>query len=131
LTRTGALALLLLASAVVGVLRMQRWPDAAPALDCPAEALGWVDGGASPWVACGAGGALPPDVARGAGRMLDLNRAPEDALARLPGVGARVAHQLIIARARAAFRSWEDVDAVPGVGPARLAALRRYTVLEP
>lgn len=131
LTRTGALGLLLLGSAAVGALHAGRWPDATPALDCPAEALAWADAGASSWIVCGDGGALPPDVALGVGRRVDLNRAPEETLARLPGIGGRVAHQLVVARARTAFRSWEDVDAVPGVGPARLATLQRYTVLEP
>jgi competence protein ComEA len=131
LNRTGALALLVVAAAAVGASRARRWPDATAALDCPAEALGWMDAGASPVAVCLGGGALPPDVARGVGRMLDLNRVPEDALARLPGVGGAAAHQLVVARKRAGFRTWEDVDAVPGVGPARLAVLQRYTVLEP
>jgi len=131
LGRTGALAVLLLASAPAAILHVLRWPDSAPALDCPEAAVGWVDGGSSPVARCGAGGALPPDVARSLGRSLDLNQVPEEALARLPGIGARAAHELVEARARSPFRTWDEVNAVPGIGPVRLATLRRFTVLGP
>jgi competence protein ComEA len=131
LTRTGALALLVLASAGAGTLRVRHWPDSRPALDCPPDAIGWSDAGATPFARCQAGGPVPPDQAVALGRPVELNRVPEETLARLPGIGARVAHDLVVARSRAPFRDWEAVDAVPGVGPARLATLRRFTRLEP
>jgi competence protein ComEA len=52
----------------------------------------------------------------------------EAELARLPGVGAVAAHALVQSRP---FRSWDEVDAVRGVGPARLRLLRQATELDP
>jgi len=49
-------------------------------------------------------------------------------LARLPGVGAVAARALVQARP---FRGWDEVDAVRGVGPARLRLLQQATELDP
>jgi competence protein ComEA len=131
LARTGALSVVLLVTAGVGTFLVRRWPDPGPALKCPADAIGWTDAGGSPLAVCHVGGALPADVALALGRPVNLNQVPEDTLARLPGIGARVARDLVAARARAPFRRWEDVDAVRGVGPARITTLQRCTMLGP
>ena len=77
---------------------------------------------------CGEG-ALPPASVRVAlGLRLPLNLAAESELARIPGVGSAAAHALVQARP---FRSWDEVDAVRGVGPARLRTLQQATELDP
>ncbi|WP_368671656.1 ComEA family DNA-binding protein [Corallococcus carmarthensis] len=65
------------------------------------------------------------------GLKLDLNAASESELALLPGVGRDLAKRLVSAREeQGRFASWEDVDAVPGVGAAKLETLRAATVLD-
>ncbi len=56
---------------------------------------------------------------------IDLARDPPARLCLLPGIGP--ARAAALARHRERFgppRTWDDLDAVPGLGPARLAALR-------
>lgn len=60
---------------------------------------------------------------------LDLNRATEGALQELPGVGPALARRIVEARAKAPFRSVEDLARVRGIGPATVERLRgRVTV---
>lgn len=70
--------------------------------------------------------ALPDRAGRaGADGPLDLNRATEDELESLPGIGPRLAAAIVRWRDREGpFRRPEDLLRVPGVGPARLAAVR-------
>lgn len=71
-----------------------------------------------------------PSAADAAPAVLDLNTATEEELARIPGVGRSLARKLVEARqARGAFTSWDDVDAVSGVGPAKLETLQAATRL--
>jgi competence protein ComEA len=77
---------------------------------------------------CNAGGQPPASVRAALGVRLPLNRVPEADLARLPGVGPLAAHALVQARP---FLSWAEVDAVRGVGPARLQILTQATELDP
>ena len=126
--RTAALAVGLLGALGTGAWVQGRWPDAAPALDCPPEQVRWVGEGALGVARCDAGGQPPASVRVGLGLRLPLNQVPEADLARLPGVGAAAAHALVQARP---FRSWAEVDAVRGVGPARLQVLQRGTELDP
>lgn len=61
---------------------------------------------------------------RGEGR-LELNRATEAELRALPGIGPRLAAAIVRWREREGpFRRPEDLLRVPGIGPARLAAVR-------
>lgn len=61
----------------------------------------------------------------GPGRPLDLNRATEAELEGLPGIGPGLAAAIVRWRDREGpFRRPEDLLRVPGVGPARLAAVR-------
>lgn len=48
---------------------------------------------------------------------LDVNRATEEMLARLPGVGEALAKRIVEERARGAFSSAEELLRVPGVTP--------------
>ena len=96
-------------------------------LDCPSRrCAGWLRSGRPRLVQSGE--ALPPTVAGALGLRLPLNDATEDDLARLPGIGRQVARALVAARP---FRTWDQVDSVRGVGPARLATLRDRTKLDP
>ena len=120
---------------VVGVglgLRLQ-WPSAKPALDCPAEDVRWSDAGMM-WVAACAPDLRVEHVPTGAamtlGVRVNLNDATADDLVLVPGVGPTLAKALLAARAeRRGFRSWEEVNAVTGVGPAKLRALQQWTDL--
>jgi competence protein ComEA len=126
--RTRALGLAVLAGLALGWWAQRRWPDAHPRLDCAATAVRWTGRGATAHARCGEGSVPPPAVLSALGLPLPLNRAAEEDLARLPGVGPRVAHALVEARP---FGSWDEVDAVPGVGPTRLQTLRDRTALDP
>jgi competence protein ComEA len=62
------------------------------------------------------------------GGRLDLNTASEEDLAAVPGVGPALARALVQARTGSGgFGSWDAVDGVPGVGPAKLALLQAHT----
>ncbi len=64
------------------------------------------------------------------GAKLSLNDATADELLLVPGVGPALAKALVKARAeRRRFRSWDEVDAVTGVGPVKLEALKHWTEL--
>ena len=127
MTRTRGLAALLLALIGLGLLGLWRWPAAQPALDCAPEEVRLVPQASGGTLAvCGGEGALPTGAAALAlGRKLDLNTASEAELALLPGVGPALARRLVSERdALGRFRSWDDVDAVPGVGEAKLRTLQ-------
>jgi competence protein ComEA len=73
----------------------------------------------------GAGRAAHRGRSLALGRKLDLNSASEEELALLPGVGPSLARRLVSERtARGGFRAWDEVDAVPGVGDAKLRTLQ-------
>jgi len=69
----------------------------------------------------GLGSATPPSPS-GPDRI-DVNRADEAALQRLPGIGPALARRIVEARAERPFRSVGDLGRVPGIGPATLARL--------
>jgi len=125
--RTAALGVVLLGALGVGWGAQERWPEAQAALGCSPDRVGWVGGERSGFARCDAKGALPPSARVALGLRLPLNRVQEADLARLPGVGAVAARALVQARP---FRSWEEVDAVKGVGPARLRTLQQVTELD-
>ena len=109
----------------VGLLVRFSWPSAAPALDCPPSDVRF-DGGVAfcaPGMAAATG---PVGPALTLGVKIDLNRASADELAVLPGIGPSLSQAIVQARRErgGAFRSWEEVDSVPGVGPAKLELLR-------
>lgn len=59
--------------------------------------------------------------------QIDLNTASASELGLLPGIGDKTAMQLIAARTRlGGFRSWQDIEAIPGVGPATVAAMEPW-----
>jgi competence protein ComEA len=118
----------MLGALVLGWWMQERWPDSAAALDCPPARIRWVGEGPLGHARCDLGD-LPPVSSRVAlGLKLPLNRTPEAELARLPGVGPVAARALVQARP---FRSWDEVDSVKGVGPARFRTLQQATELDP
>jgi competence protein ComEA len=64
------------------------------------------------------------------GERVDPNTAGEDELDRLPKIGPGQARKIVEWRqAHGAFRTLADLDAVPGIGPAALAAAAPYLTL--
>ena len=110
------------AALAVGLVTALRWPSTRPALDCPPDQVELGPGGVA---RCGPGTPLSAGNKLTVGALLDLNRASAEDLALLPGVGPSLAKALVDERNRlGAFTSWDQVDAVPGVGPARLVTLK-------
>ncbi|NBD09327.1 helix-hairpin-helix domain-containing protein [Corallococcus sp. c25j21] len=128
--RTSALAALSLGLLALGFVARARWPESGPSLDCPPESVRLDAAGLA---TCGPGSVPTGAQALALGRKLDLNAASEAELALLPGVGRDLARRLVTAREDQGgrFTSWDDVDAVPGVGAAKLETLRAATVLDP
>lgn len=57
--------------------------------------------------------------------LVEVNRASEEELARLPGVGPSIARRIVLMRERdGPFRRVEDLRRVPGIGPARFDLIR-------
>lgn len=99
----------------------QYWPTAPSIFRCEGSDLHLAQG----VLACGPGGPLTPAVAASMGLPMDLNRASVDDLVRIPGLQRRTAEALISAReSHGRFQTWEEISAVRGVGPKRLAALQ-------
>jgi competence protein ComEA len=126
--RTAALAVALLGALGLGAWRQHRWPQTTAALACPPDRVRWWGDGALAHARCDDGRSPPPAARVALGLRLPLNQAAEADLARLPGVGMAAARALVQARP---FRSWGEVDAVKGVGPARLRTLQAATELDP
>ena len=57
---------------------------------------------------------------------MDLNKATKKQAQQIPSIGSTLAKRLISSRP---FKSWSEVDAVRGVGPKRLEALKTWTFL--
>jgi competence protein ComEA len=129
--RTGWLAVVALGALAAGAAARWAWPSSEPALDCRVEDVRWVMRNGVQVAACAPaedGGPVPAGAALTLGMKLDLNRATEEQLAMVPGVGRSLARKLVAARQeRGRFRSWDEVDEVPGVGAVRLGALQSLT----
>jgi competence protein ComEA len=124
--RTSSLAAATLGLMALGGVVRWRWPSPTPAVDCAPAQVRFRDGVA----VCGEGAAPSGAQALALGLKLDLNSASEEELARLPGVGRSLAHKLVEARqTQGRFSSWPEVDAVSGVGAAKLETLQAATEL--
>ena len=77
------------------------------------------------------GGAKPSELTTGRGvARVDLNRATEAELRRLPNVGPKVAERIVAHRdANGPFRSFDDLQDVPGVGEATVNTIRPWVSL--
>jgi competence protein ComEA len=124
-TRTHWLGVVVIAGAALGLGVFAAWPSQRPALDCPPGQVHLDPAGLAH---CGPGSALPAAQALAVGQKLDLNAASAEDLAAIPGLGREAATALVEARNRLGpFRNWDAVDAVPGIGPARLEALQKMS----
>lgn len=75
-------------------------------------------------------GPSPGTEKGGAAAVVDLNRASAAELETLPGVGPATASKIVEHRDRSGpFRSVDDLLAVPGIGPAKLEAVRDRVVV--
>jgi competence protein ComEA len=136
MSRARWLAALALAAIAVGAALRLRWPSPRPALECDPTEVRWRDAGpGESYAVCAPDEpARPLPAAQGLtlGMKMDLNRIGVDELALLPGIGPSLARAIAAGRERAGpqgFRSWEEVDAVPGVGAAKMETLRKGTFL--
>lgn len=65
------------------------------------------------------------------GERLDLNRATQDDLQLLPGVGPTLAARILEDRQRrGAYRTVEELTRVPGIGPRKVEAIRRLATVK-
>lgn len=76
---------------------------------------------------------VTPPAAADAAKLTPAKKSLNDAalqdLVDLPGIGTKFAESLLGARPSAGFQSWAEVDAVKGVGAARLRLLQeRFTL---
>lgn len=63
--------------------------------------------------------------------LLNINQADEQALMQLPGIGETLARRIVeYRRSYGDFSALEELMAVEGMGPARLARLRPYATVK-
>lgn len=134
MNRTGWLGVLLLGLLVAGVAARVAWPSAEPPLPCGPDEVRWIGPPGEEVARCAPsseGRPAPAGARLALGGKLDLNRATEAELTLLPGVGRSLARALVRERDAlgGAFPDWTHVDAVRGVGDAKLQTLRQYTTL--
>lgn len=81
---------------------------------------------------CGAGAELTTAQALALGQRVRLNALSADELALIPGVPRETAIAIQAARRASggAFTSWSQVYKVRGVGPARLAAIQDFCLID-
>lgn len=72
--------------------------------------------------------AVAPAVAI-AGGIIDVNTATEEQLQELPGIGPKLAHEIVAYRSQNRFATVEDLNNVPGIGPKRLDAVRNLVTV--
>jgi competence protein ComEA len=121
MTRPQAIAVVLVLAGALGVFAWWRVPVEAAPTSCP-------DGGAlrlgpDGVARCGDGAPLPAGQALTLKQKFDCNTATAEDFALVPGIGPSLAQDLVAAR-DGGFRDWAELDAVPGVGAARLIALQ-------
>jgi len=63
-------------------------------------------------------------------KLINLNTATQAELETLPGIGPVYAGNIIAYREANPFRTVEDVEQVPGIGPKRLEAMRPLVTVE-
>lgn len=120
--RPRAVAAVAVVALAAGLGSVFWWPSQRASLECaPADVHLGSDGVAR----CGPGSPLNAGATLTVGGRLDLNRATAEDLAQLQGVGPSLAKAIVDERTRrGGFKTIDEVDGVPGVGPARLETLK-------
>lgn len=117
MNRNRAIAVVLAAAGALGLFAWFRAPRAPISIECDG---GVPRVGPDGVVSC-SGDALPAGQALTLHRKFDCNAASESELALV--VGAETAQKLVAIR-DAGFSSWEQIDAVAGMGGERLLKLQ-------
>jgi competence protein ComEA len=66
------------------------------------------------------------------GLPVDLNRISEEELSLVPGIGEKMAYQIILLRMeRGGFRELADLTALPGIKEKKLNGLKGYLIVKP
>ena len=60
---------------------------------------------------------------------IDVNRAPQTELQKLPGIGPKLSQRILDERAKSAFKSIDDLRRVPGIGPKTLEKIRPHVTI--
>ena len=63
-------------------------------------------------------------------RLVSLNRATLGELKSIPGVGPVKAQALIERRTRDGYKSWAEIDQVPGIGAGMIATMQLHATLD-
>ena len=121
MSRPTAIAVVLLIAGIAGLIAWWRVPP-PPLTSCPDG--GVFSLGADGVARCDEGSPLPAGQAMTLKQKFDCNTATADDFALVPGVGASVAEEIVAARPDGGFTDWQQLDAIAGVGPARLIALQ-------
>jgi competence protein ComEA len=62
--------------------------------------------------------------------LIDINRATQAELQKLPGIGPKLSQRILDERAKANFKSIDELRRVPGIGPKTLEKLRPFVTIE-
>ncbi len=112
-----------------GLAPGESWPQGAGGGSAWTGTSGGMAGVGPGVVGVGPEGSAGRAGGGGAGRV-DVNRATEAELDALPGIGPALARRIVeYRRTHGPFRRVEDLLEVPGIGPAKLQALRPLIVL--
>ena len=61
---------------------------------------------------------------------ININHANQTELQKLPGIGPKLSQRILDERAKARFKSIDDLRRVPGIGAKTLEKLRPYVTIE-
>lgn len=82
-----------------------------------------------PWIRDQPSVELDRAVSRPVTFLIDINRAGWAEFANLPGIGEGIGREIVSCReSRGGFRSIDELETVPGIGPGRMNAIRPYLV---
>lgn len=122
MNRQRAIAVVLVGVVALAVVAWWRSPQPKLETPCPDGGLLTLD--AEGVARCGEGRELPAGQAMTAGQRFDCNTARAEELALVPGIGRSLADEIVARRGDGGFKTWDELDAIPGVGAARLNALQ-------
>lgn len=126
--KTGWIAVFVGAFLLLGIaVRLYR-PGAPPLPDCAPEKMKAEQDGSLHCVTDGEGN-LSAAQRLGLGGKLSLNGVSVDELMLVQGIGPKLAETILNARPDGGFSNWDEVNAIPGIGPSKLLMLQKTTDL--